>query len=331
MRSRTDLGRRARLALTALAVLVLAAAFVRLPWGGVLAALSSVRPLWIVMSLVIGAGGIALRALRLRTVLGPETGFKSVWASAILGYFTSLVVPFGGGEATKALALSRAAGLPLARAASAVGLDRLFDLGTLAVLAAAALVLHAAPAMRSGPLMLVCAVFALGMLSASLSVLRKDAIGRWLEALPFPGGGKAKLISAYGHWHEQALRLKRPGIWPALGALQAAVLVSDTSAAWCGLHALPSTAGLGPAAALQLNLFVMLAFALPLLPGSLGTLQAAYAMALAPFGVSTAISIAIGLIGQAAHTVLVGALGLAVLARLPAGLRRAPSRGQSES
>lgn len=331
MRSSLEPGKRIRAALTALAALALAAVLFRLPWPGVLAALRQVRPFWIALSLVIGACGISLRALRLKTVLGPEAPYGSVWASAALGYLTSLVIPFGGGEAAKAMALARATGIPFVRAASAVGLDRLFDLGTLAVLAAATLAFHAAPAMRSGPLLLICAVFALGLLSTSFSVLGKDILGRWLEALPLPAGGKTRLRSAYGHWHEQALRLKRPAIWPELGTLQAAVLASDVFATWCGLHALPSAAGLGFAAALQLNLFVMLAFALPLLPGSLGTLQAAYALALAPFGIGAAVSIAFGLIGQAGHTVLVGTLGVAALLHPRAGLRGAPGQGQSES
>ena len=324
MRSRTEPRKPIRAALTALATLVLVAVLFRLPWKEILAALRQVRPLWIALSLAIGACGISLRALRLKTVLGPEAPYGRVWASAALGYFTSLVIPFGGGEAAKALALARAAGLPLARTVSAVGLDRLFDLGTLAVLAAATLAFHAAPAMRSGPLLLVCAVFALGLLCASISVFQKDTLGRWLETLPLPSNGKARLRSAYRHWHEQALRLKRPAIWPELGALQAVVFASDLVATWCGLHALPATAGLGFAAALQLNLFVMLAFALPLLPGSLGTLQAAYALALGPFGIGAAVAIAFGLIGQAGHTVLVGTLGLVALLIPHGGLRGTP-------
>ncbi len=325
------MGNRLKAALTLLCVLALTGIMCRLPWEEIFATLCQVSFGWIALSLGIGAAGITLRALRLKTVLGPEATFGRVWVSAALGYLTSLVIPFGGGEAAKAITLARAAGLPLARTLSAVSLDRLFDLGTLAVLAAATLAFHAAPTLRSGPLLTVCAVFALGLLSASLSVLQKEKVGQWLDALPLPPAGKGKLRAAYGHWHEQALRLRQNGIWPKLGAIQATVLASDLIATWCGLHAVPATASLGIAAALQLNLFVMLAFALPLLPGSLGTLQAAYTLALGPFGVGAAVSIAIGLIGQVGHTVLVGTLGLVALLLLHRGLRGTPVQGQIES
>jgi uncharacterized membrane protein YbhN (UPF0104 family) len=306
----------------ALGLAVLAWIAMNLPWAVVWESMHEVRLQWIAVSLVVGTAGITVRAFRLKAVLGKTEagGIKPVWRSVTLGYFASLAFPFGGGEVIKMAALNRFTRIPASRAVAAVTMDRLFDAGTLVLLAFLVSYTHAVPGLRPGPLFLLGAAFSLASATVALLMLRGESLGRLLGRLPWPQRHLERLLQGYESIHQQALRLRQPGLWLTLGTLQFSAFALDTFGAWCGLHAFPFSSQLGMNAAIQLNLLIMVAFALPLLPGSLGTLQGAYVLALRPFGIGTAESLAFSLVGQAGHMVLVATLGLASLSSSGLGI-----------
>ena len=103
--------------------------------------------IWVGATLLIASIGISIRALRLKILL--EAPLGPVWRSVALGYFSSLAFPFGGGELVKMAALRHQANVPGARAISAVGLDRMFDAGTLLLLLALVASHHLMPGLRA--------------------------------------------------------------------------------------------------------------------------------------------------------------------------------------
>ncbi|HEY3399711.1 MAG TPA: lysylphosphatidylglycerol synthase transmembrane domain-containing protein [Geothrix sp.] len=300
--------------LAAAGIGILAALAMRVSWSTIAATLREAAIPWLGASLVLAIASVSLRAFRLSVLLGWRGTFPQIWRSVCLGYFGSLFLPLGGGEIVKVAALQRQAGLSLPRAGAALTMDRLFDIATLFTLLVSLLGHGLIQGVRAGP-MLMFAITMAALIALLLFLLLSGDVLRsrilvWAEHHP----GRHAWVHRFDEIHDQANALRRPFLLPTLGALQACIFTMDILAAWCGLLAFPFGHGLPASAPLRLALFAMIGFGLPLLPGGLGSHQAATILALAPYGIGAAQALAVSLAGEATHVAALAGLGLVAIA-----------------
>lgn len=288
------------------------------PWAGVVSSMQGLTMPWLIGALLLAMISVFLRALRLTAVLGQSPALAQVWRSVSLGYFGSLFLPLGGGELVKVAALHRQTGLSLPRVGTALAIDRMFDVATLLALLLSVVGQGLITALRPGPVLFLAtvgAVFIALLLFLMVTGNRlRDRLLRWSERHP----GRHPWIHRFDEIHDQTRTLRNPLLLSRLGLLQAGIFSVDILAAGCCLRAFPCGADLPALAALRLAFFSMIAFGIPLLPGGLGSHQAASILALAPFGISTTQALAVSLAGQATHVVAMSCLG--ILAMIGSGL-----------
>ena len=311
---------RTRLAwiLSAAGIGLIAILALRVSWSGVLSALRGLSLPWLLGALTLAIASVSMRALRLAVVLGQTSAVAKIWRSVCLGYFGSLFLPLGGGELVKVAALHRLTGLSLPRVGTALAMDRMFDVATLLALLLSVLGQGTLSTLRPGPVLVLVTggavlIALLLFLVVSGSHLRNRLL-RWARRHP----GRHAWIRRFDEIHDQTLALRKPMLLPKLGLLQACIFSLDILAAWCCLLAFPFGAGLPATAALRLAFFSMVAFGIPLLPGGLGSHQAASILALAPFGIGATQALAVSLAGEATHVAAMSLLG--ILAMVGSGL-----------
>lgn len=286
----------------------------RVSWNGVLSALRGLFLPWLLGALALAVASVSLRAFRLATVLGRFGSTGAVWRSVCLGYFGSLFLPFGGGELVKVAALHRQIGLSFVRTGTALAMDRMFDVGTLLALLLSVLSHGLLRSLHPGPVLVLAtggsAIIALIFFLVVSGDRLRHRLLRWAQHHP----GRHAWIRRFDDVHDQALALRKPWLLPRLGLLQIGIFSLDVLAAWCCLLAFPFGAALPTSAPLRLAFFTMVAFGVPLLPGGLGSHQAASILALAPFGIDADRALAVSLAGEAAHVTVMSFLGILAMA-----------------
>ena len=286
----------------------------RVSWSEVVSTLRGLALPWLLGAFVLAIASVSLRALRLSVVLGQSSMRVRVWRSVCLGYFGSLFLPLGGGELVKVAALHHQTGLSLPRAGTALAMDRLFDVATLLALLMSVLGQGVVGTLRPGPVLVLAGGGAVAIALLLFLVVSGDRLRnrllRWAQRHP----GRHAWIRRFDEIHDQALALRKPLLLPKLGLLQACIFSMDILAAWCCLRAFPFGAGLPATATLRLAFFSMVAFGVPLLPGGLGSHQAASILALAPFGIRATQALAVSLAGEASHVAALSLLGILAMA-----------------
>lgn len=308
------LRRAAALLLAVLGLALLAWIAHRVSWNETSAALRQARLGWLAAGMLLGICSMGLRALRLRTLLGRRAGFPPVWRSVSLGYFCSLFLPLGGGELVKVASLRLHAGFSLARAGAALSVDRLFDICTLAVLLAGVAARGMVPDLRMGPVLVLggaaAALLSLLLLLLFSGDLIRSRVHAWAEKHP----GRHPWIGRFEEVQDQVEALRSPARLAGLALIHGLIFALDFFSFWCAVLAFGFGAALPAAAVLRLTLLVMVAFGLPLLPGGLGSHQAACILALRPFGVPEAGALALSLASEATHLIALTGVGIAAMA-----------------
>ncbi len=292
----------------------------KLNWPPVLEAMGQAKAVWIFCALLVGSGAIALRALRMALLTDDPRRFPAAFWSYSLGYLGTLFLPLGSGELVRVAALRRMSDLSLARATTAAVVDRFFDLLGMGVVLSLLVGNGVVANLRTGPL-LVLGILTTTLLVSLLSlILGGHGLRRWLGRLD-PKEVHPRIqagLEQYDAVHDQVLRLSQPGRILLVILVQGFIIAADAMTAWLGLRAFPFGAGLDLLAPLRVNLFLMFAAALPLLPGNLGTHQVACILALRPYGILPAQALAFSLVAQGATTVWLTLQGLLAMMMAPA-------------
>lgn len=292
----------------------------KLDWSPVLAAMGQAAVPWILGALLIGTVAIMLRALRLALLTDDPRRFPAAFWSYSLGYLGTLFLPLGSGELVRVVALQRMTDLTLARAATSALVDRLFDLLGMGVVLSLLLSRGVVSNLRAGPLLLLGALTTTLLVSLLALILGGHGLRDLLGHLDH-GGGRPRVqagLTQYDAIHDQVLRLSRPARISEVILVQGLIIAADATAVWLALLAFPFGHGLDILAPLRVNLFLMFAAALPLLPGNLGTHQVACILALRPFGIDRAQALAFSLVAQGSSAVWLILQGLVALAKSPA-------------
>ena len=284
-----------------------------MPWMNVVQVLAETRLRWWLPALAMGVLAVWIRSLRLHWLLGAPEPILGVWRAVALGYLAGLVLPAGGGELVKVRMLMKARGLDLIHAGSRVTLDRLLDLVGLAFGLALLGGLQALP----GPVgTLLRALAGLLLLSGLLLVLfitlGKASITH-LSGRPTTLPCLIWLLERMGGVLDEAEHLRRSRTWIRLLLLQVFITTFDVFTTSIALRAIPFTVALPSWAGLQVLMFSSIGFAMPLLPGGVGSLQVACIVALRPWGVPTSHALAFSLLANMGHVFLVVGHGLLAL------------------
>ncbi|HXD69010.1 MAG TPA: flippase-like domain-containing protein [Gaiellales bacterium] len=305
-------------------------------WHAVRTSLAELRPGWLVAALLLLAVAVWMRAERWRALFarGRRPPRRAVFWSLNIGYLFNNLLPARAGEAARVVALRREAGVPAARGAASVAVERVFDLAALAIV-----MLVAAPFLGSSRV-----ARATGWTSAALVVLAglllvaagRSRLRRRLAAaagrIPFVRGSLARAAAA--ELGEGARALRDSGMAARVAAWSVASWLVLAVSYYTVLRSLgiPSPAQAAVLALVVTNLVQVI----PASAASLGVFEAAGRAAVAAYGAAPAAAVSAAVVLHAVNTiplVALGAFGLARAARLrvrragPATVRPSPGPG----
>jgi uncharacterized protein (TIRG00374 family) len=278
------------------AVLVVGALFLSLRHA------SPVVRSWTALSALLIAQPFAFLAIwfpgaRLARLAGPPAATNDAFLANAVSVVAFMIVPGRLSEALKPVVLRLRCGLPLARGLTAVALERLLDLGCLALLAL--LAAGGAAAQYAGGLRQASIVLGL-LLVAALAVL--------FIVLALPGLGRRLVdrvpvawVRSAGHEMLDAVERVRD-----VRTLVAAITLSLLT--WAASYlifyvviGLIGTIGLSPAQILLVFVAGTLGFVVTVTPGGLGTYEGAIMLALGSLGYDVADALAIALLLRIAN------------------------------
>ena len=288
-------------------------------WHAVRVSLGEIRPGWLAAALLLLAVAVWMRAERWRALFarGRRPPRRAVFWSLNIGYLFNNLLPARAGEAARVVALRREAGVPAARGAASVLVERVFDIAALA-----ALMLSAAPLLGSSR-----AARATEWTSAALVVLAGLLLGaagsaRVRGRLAAAAGrvrfGRGPLArAAAAELGEGARALRDPGMAARVAAWSIASWVVLAASYYAVLRSLGTPS---PARAAVLALVVTnLVQVIPASAASLGVFEAAGRAAVAAYGAAPAAAVSAAVVLHAVNTIpliLLGAAGIVRAARL---------------
>ena len=288
-------------------------------WHAVRESLGQIRPAWLVIALVLLAIAVWMRSERWRLLFarGRRPPRRAVFWSLGIGYLFNNLLPARAGEAARVVALRREAGVPAARGAATVAVERVFDLGSLA-----ALMLVAAPVLGSSPVAratewtsaALVAVAAL-LLAAGGSARVRGQLAAAAGRIPFVRGSLARATAVELAEGARALRDSGMAVQVAAWSMSSWIVLALSYYAVLRSLAIGSP---GKAAVLAL-VVTNLVQVIPASAASLGVFEAAGRAAVAAYGATPAAAVSAAVVLHAVNTiplVVLGAVGLIRAARL---------------
>lgn len=299
----------------ALGALFLFLAARTLDWGAFTGAIAGAHPADITLVLACLAAFYALKALRWRFLVAPfaRATTRDLMPAVLTGLAGNFVFPHLG-EIPRAVLAGRRVNAPPGALLGSIAIERFFDfLALLAFVLVVLLPLHHLDAeVRTATL--VAAALCAALLAAVLAfMLRTDAClalaGRVFSPLPAHVG--KRLVH---HLRQAAIGLgaiASPKLLAPVFALSVLQWVAMLGCVAFSMRAvdIPVTTGAATAALL----FNVIGLALPAAPGYVGTVQLAFIVGLAPFGVAQTSAFAASVVYNvllAVPTVLLGLPGL---------------------
>jgi glycosyltransferase 2 family protein len=300
-------------------------------WGDVRLCLRDARPMLLVAVVALNAAMMFVKSVRLRYLLSPAeatTGasFRALLTSSALNN----VLPLRSGDVARLWMLERSSGVTKMAALGAFLIERLVEIGALALLAGAAALFVASQrwAVVAAPLVLLGTVGLLALLRAAASSARASSGGEGSEPRARWRGKLADISRRLSHGTTVLAR------WPVLARavwLSLAAWLIETLMVVACAEALHLTISI-PLAIVTL-LGINLALALPSTPSNAGPFEAAAVVVLTLAGLPKPAALAFALTYHVVQVLPVTAVGLGVLAferRLQARTPRAVSDRDAE-
>ena len=300
--------RPARWALALVAIVAIVLAVRAVDWGAVGRAARGASPSLLLAAALASLAALALRGVGwwvlLRAIGRPSLGVAV--RATIAGAAVNNLVVANGGDAARALFVSRAEGLPLSSVAATLAVERLCDVvGFLAMLALGSL---AYPLPASLSRWRVPASIAALALIAALTIAARRA---WADPPPVHQGPGflPRIRSGLHRFARTAATLGTPG---RLGTVMAVAMISwALQAVTFSLVARAAGAPLPVAGSVATVLAVNVALIIRATPGNVGVFQVAYVATAAAFGAPRPASLAAAVliqILQAGPALALGAL-----------------------
>jgi uncharacterized protein (TIRG00374 family) len=313
--------------LLVIAGLALGAAFLwislaRVDAGELIAAIRAADPSWILPFIASLAAFCWFKAARWSVLLAPivRSSAKRLVSAVVVGYAGTTLMPMQMGELIRAYMLSKTHRIRMGAALGSIVLERLLDVLVLLVIVAG--ILHSGARLDSSlgrASLWLLALSLLALAGLTFLVLRpRTARAAWQRLAPaVPRQIHKFLLDQLAVIASGTAAIGRPGIYARILILSVLQWACMLACAWMSLHAVglqvPVTAAMAVLAT------TMLAMSLPAGPGYIGTIQFAFLVALAPFGISPDLAVAASLFY---HALLCGPLLLAgTLYLAAAGIR----------
>ena len=243
---------------------------------------------------------------------------SSLFSSTAIGLAANNVMPLRMGEAVRAYSISKKEQIPFATSFTTVILERIFDMMTVLIFLALALLLipipESADAQVGGALRLLSTAAAVAIGFVVFLFFKQELMVRWVETflrlLPSRIGGPLhNLFHAFVAGLD-ALTDKRQLLY--LSAYSLWLWTCFTIAFWCGLkslgldvtHDLPMVR-----AALLATVLVAIFIMIPAAPGFVGTFQAGCIVALSVFGIPKEEALSFSLLTHAIQFIAVNVIG----------------------
>ena len=291
---------------------------------GLADALARTNGLWVLGFLGLYAAFFVLKAMRWRLLLLPlrDTTARELGGAVMVGAMANNLLPAQLGELVRMAFLAKRLDLAGAKVLATIALERMLDfLAVLLFLSLALLTSEDTPDVLvtagwfvggAGVAILGCAVLWVGWTERVTAVVRR------LAAL-LPGGLGARIAAELEHSAEGLAALRQPRLVAgaaALSVVQWACMSLGTAATVAAVGvSVPFAAGFVIVAVTVAGLV------LPSSPGYVGTTQLCFALALAPFDVSSDDAVAASIVFNAACWLPVTLAGLVVLWRSKMSLR----------
>lgn len=239
-----------------------------------------------------------IKTIRWAVLLQPvlPVGPRRLFGPVMIGYAAGAILPMQLGEFVRAWLGARRLGIRMAAALMSIALERVLDLVSILLLAAATVfgIAEVSDDLRATAYLL--GGFVLAALAALLVlVFRTEACLRFAVRVAslLPAGVSKRVLDQFraGVSGLAALRNVRLSV-AALGAslLQWAFMYGCI---WLSLYALSISTD--PAAAMLVLLLTVIGTSLPNSPGYVGSIQLAFTLALVPFGVEASLAVAASL------------------------------------
>jgi uncharacterized protein (TIRG00374 family) len=279
--------------------------------GELIAAVRAADPSWILPFVASLAAFCWFKAARWSVLLAPvvRSTANRLIAAVVVGYAGTTLMPMQMGEIVRAYMVSRTHGIRMGAALGSIVLERLLDV--LVLLAIVAIVLQSGAELdsslgRASVWLFPLSLLALALL-AFLVLLPRAARTGWQWLAPaIPGQFHKFLLDQLEAIASGTAAIARPGTYVRIFLASALQWACMLACAWMSLYAvglqLPVTAAMAVLAT------TLLAMSLPAGPGYIGSIQVAFLVALAPFGISPGLAVAASLFY---HALLCGPLLLA--------------------
>jgi uncharacterized protein (TIRG00374 family) len=116
-----------------LSALALFLAFRNVPFGDLLAYLTTIEYMWIIPTTILVSAAFVLRAFRWQMILNMSNSvsFRMSYHPLTIGFMTNLILPGRLGEAARPLILNRKEGVSFTTGLATVAAERIFDAGFL--------------------------------------------------------------------------------------------------------------------------------------------------------------------------------------------------------
>lgn len=257
-----------------------------------------------------------VKTLRWVALLRPivHTSPRTMFVPVMIGYAAGAVMPMQLGELVRGWLGARRLGIRLAAAFMSIALERVLDLVSILLLVAVtmAFLAEVSPVVSTAARLLAAvALGALGVLL--LLVFRTQACIRFATRacalLPEPVARRVLEQLDAGVGGLAALRDPRLLAVAAMTSLLQWTFMF--ACVWLSLFALDVS--VGPAAAMLALVFMVIGTSLPNSPGYVGSIQLAFTLALAPFGVEASTAVAASLFFHLLAYLSVVLTGLALL------------------
>jgi uncharacterized protein (TIRG00374 family) len=269
-------------------------------------------------------GSYLLRTTRWRVLLEPvfPVSWRAAFSALMLGFAANNVLPARVGEVVRAYTLSRTTGASVSLGFATIVVERLFD--GLTLLALMAVALRFAPIPADGEQLRLVEVASVAIFAAAALVLtallllrRRALVLVGIVTRPLPATIATRIGGIAESFIDGLDCLRRPSVIARAAGLS--VLVWTCEAASYAFVARAFDLGLSPAqylsAVLFLVVFVNLGIMIPSAPGYIGTFQFFARLALAPFGVPAAQALSLAVLAHATQYALVTGIGLVILWR----------------
>jgi uncharacterized protein (TIRG00374 family) len=314
--------RRAGLLVLRLAVVAAAGVFLvkGVAWAQVTSTLRSTNLLLLAGVVAINACMMALKASRLRLLLGRFPSFRSCFLAKLTTSAINNVLPFRGGDMARVWMLERHAGITKSSAAAVAVVEALFELVSLAAISFLGALASRGQRWATGTASLL-----LGAAVVLLWLLKRVNVNG--ATTPAEGGRARNPLGPIRRLIERVepgLRaLRQPRTIAVAMALSFGIWILEIAMVMLCARAIHLS--IGPALATLVLLGINLAMALPSMPASAGAFEGGATLVLVLSGLAKGPAIAFALLYHVVQVVPVTLAGLAVVSKLGVTLDRLPA------